>query len=400
MYNEKILSQLNELKYLHVIKKSNISVMSKKNSFHDMVKFYAQINKEDVVQKISYKATGCTHFIVFCNHFCTLVEGKKVKDALKVNEQKLEEFVELDESRKHILKIIIDTFALLIKKYRKGVEKGIIEPVEVSEESNNESIVSVKNTQVVEKKINSITKEHKDIEYIKDAKIKIKKEKKSQKAKMIVVDDDITEDVVVNNTQEKVETKKTSKTNKKVEKDNKEKKEVKSTKTKKDEKSENKKSVNKSTVDNREEVKSKENKSDLNSKSKKLKITNESKNSEVVSVVEDKPKALKLIKEDKKVAPKTKKSSQKVQSETKVKSSKNKVSTKSNVNKNEETQEEVEIQKIDDTNLQTENLDQNNEVAIAMTDVEIIEPETEVQPSELQPIQKQTVVVERTEKYY
>lgn len=187
MYNEKILSQLNELRYLHVIKNANISVMSKKNTYHDMVKFYAQINKEDVIQKISYKATGCTHFVVFCNHFCNLVEGKSVKDALKVNEQKLEEFVELSESRKHITKIIVDTFALLIKKYRKGIEKGLIEPVEVSISSSEEVKESKKITS--EKKIKAITKEHKEIKYTTDSKLTKKENKTTKKTKTDTIAD-------------------------------------------------------------------------------------------------------------------------------------------------------------------------------------------------------------------
>lgn len=144
MYDEKILSQLNALNYLHVIKKSNVNIMSKKNAFGDMVKFYAQINSNDVVEKISYKATGCTYFLVFCNHFCQLVEGKSIKEALKINAESLEQFVELDENRKHVTGIIINTFALLIKKYRKGVEKGTILPVGVEEKKSAKPAEKVK----------------------------------------------------------------------------------------------------------------------------------------------------------------------------------------------------------------------------------------------------------------
>ncbi len=133
MYNEKILNQLDNLKYLGAIKGSNITSVSKPNEFGDTVKFYAQINKEDVIQKISYRASGCTHFLVFANYFCSLVEGKTVKAALAVKPEKLESFVELDESKKHIIKIILDGFALLVRKYRKGIEKGKIEPCEVEE---------------------------------------------------------------------------------------------------------------------------------------------------------------------------------------------------------------------------------------------------------------------------
>lgn len=137
MYNEKILNQLDNLKYLGALKGSNISVVSKPNEFGDTVKFYAQINKEDIIQKITYRASGCTHFLVFCNYFCSLVEGKTIKSALNVKAEKLENFVELDEGKTHIITIILDAFALLIKRYRKGVEKGKIEPCETEQKGED-----------------------------------------------------------------------------------------------------------------------------------------------------------------------------------------------------------------------------------------------------------------------
>ena len=133
MYNEKILNQLDNLKYLGALKGSTVSIVSKPNEFGDAVKFYAQINKDDIIQKISYRASGCTHFLVFCNYFCSLVEGKTVKAALNIKAEKLENFVELDESKIHIVPIILNAFALLIKRYRKGVENGKIEPCAVEE---------------------------------------------------------------------------------------------------------------------------------------------------------------------------------------------------------------------------------------------------------------------------
>jgi len=179
MYNEKILSQLKNLNFLYVIKKSNVSAISKKNVFGDTVKFYAQINTNDVIQKISFKATGCTHFIVFCNHFCELVQGNTIENSLKISGDDLEQFVQLDENRKHIIKIILDTFALLIKKYRKGVEKGKIIPLEVEEVSTSTYTKTSKNKNEI--KISSITKEHKDIQYVKESKEKTKLRKSKKK---------------------------------------------------------------------------------------------------------------------------------------------------------------------------------------------------------------------------
>lgn len=164
MYNDIILNRLQNLKYLSTIKKSNISITSKRNKFHDMVKFYARIDKDEIIQKISFKATGCTYFLVYCDYFCELVEGKNIKNALKINSEKLESLNALDDSRKHVVDIILNTFALLIKKYRKGVEKGKIkpcdtdevvtkaEPVNKTKKANNSLEKIVVNMTVLEKK--------------------------------------------------------------------------------------------------------------------------------------------------------------------------------------------------------------------------------------------------------
>lgn len=119
MYNEKILNALNNLTYLSSLKNSTVSITSKKNKFGDTVKFYAMITEDGVIDKFTFKASGCTYFIVFCNYFCELVEGKTIKEALKINREKLENFVVLEDSRVHVADIIIATFAMLIKKYNK-----------------------------------------------------------------------------------------------------------------------------------------------------------------------------------------------------------------------------------------------------------------------------------------
>lgn len=132
MYNEIIINRLKNLTYLSTLKNSNATAITKKNPYGDIVKFYAQINKNNVIQAISFKATGCSYFIALSSYFCEIVEGKTIDEALKIKEKDLMAFAELDESKHHIYPIILSTFALLIKKYRKGLEMGKITPCEVS----------------------------------------------------------------------------------------------------------------------------------------------------------------------------------------------------------------------------------------------------------------------------
>lgn len=220
MYNEKILNQLDNLKYLGALKGSTVSIVSKPNEFGDAVKFYAQINKDDIIQKISYRASGCTHFLVFCNYFCSLVEGKTVKSALNIKAEKLENFVELDESKTHIVPIILNAFALLIKRYRKGVESGKIEPcaveekvettpksrpmtskaftkvvgeimknIELSKNNNNQIAVS-KNNEKPSKEDNKIKKDNVDVKTIAEVEVKVEdKATTPKKVKKIKVEE-------------------------------------------------------------------------------------------------------------------------------------------------------------------------------------------------------------------
>ena len=72
MHNEVILNRLANLKYLSSLKKSNVSIMSKPNQYNDAVKFFAQINSDNIIQKITFKATGCSTFLVICDYFCEI----------------------------------------------------------------------------------------------------------------------------------------------------------------------------------------------------------------------------------------------------------------------------------------------------------------------------------------
>lgn len=132
-----IISRLTDLKYLGKIKKFNVSHISKKSEYHDIVKFYAQINKDNVIQKISFQATGCTTFMAVCSYFCEMIEGKKVTTALKVNRDNFESVVKVKEKDEHVFAIILNTFKLLINKYNKGVESGKIIPAEVIDTKDN-----------------------------------------------------------------------------------------------------------------------------------------------------------------------------------------------------------------------------------------------------------------------
>ena len=129
MYNEIIANRLNNLKYLAPLKKSNVSIISKANKYGDVVKFFAQINENNIIQKITFKATGCSALLSLCDYFCEIITGKNIDDANNLTYNDLSEFASLDQSKEHVYEIILDTFKLLIKKYKKGVEKNKIIPI-------------------------------------------------------------------------------------------------------------------------------------------------------------------------------------------------------------------------------------------------------------------------------
>ena len=114
MIDNKIISRLEHLTYLGRVKGFNVSIVSKKPEYHDIVKFYAQINTDNRIQKISFQASGCTTFMAMCSYFCELIEGMKVSSASKVTKEDLEKFVKADKSSEHVYPIIFDTFQLLL----------------------------------------------------------------------------------------------------------------------------------------------------------------------------------------------------------------------------------------------------------------------------------------------
>ncbi len=180
MYNQDVIDRLNNLTNLYALKNANAKVISKKNEFGDVVKFFAQINTENVIQRITYKASGCTTFMALCSYFCEIVEGKTIEKALKINENDLEKFSKLEDSKKHVYKIILDTFALLIKKYRVGVQKGKIVPCEPMKDFPQTKKVKKSTKKAIDiKKIVDINEN-----YLLDTpKKKVKKDKVSNKEK-------------------------------------------------------------------------------------------------------------------------------------------------------------------------------------------------------------------------
>lgn len=152
MYNQDVIDRLNNLTNLYALKNANVKIISKKNEFGDMVKFFAQINTENIIQRITYKATGCTTFMALCSYFCEIVEGKTIDKALKINEKDLEKFSTLEESKTHVYKIILDTFALLIKKYNVGIKKGKIISCEPLKEIEVPKAKTTKKTNKIDEK--------------------------------------------------------------------------------------------------------------------------------------------------------------------------------------------------------------------------------------------------------
>lgn len=180
MYNQDVIDRLNNLTNLYALKNANAKVISKKNEFGDVVKFFAQINTENVIQRITYKASGCTTFMALCSYFCEIVEGKTIEKALKINESDLEKFSKLEDSKKHVYKIILDTFALLIKKYRVGVQKGKIVPCEPMKDIPQTKKVKKSSKKTVDiKKIVDINENY----LLDTSKKKVKKDKVSNKGK-------------------------------------------------------------------------------------------------------------------------------------------------------------------------------------------------------------------------
>jgi len=139
-----VLKRLENLPYLSVLRSRNISILSKSNNFHDSVKFFAQIDDKNVIKKISFKASGCTAFMLMCSYFCELVEGKKISTALKINVEDLEKLMTLKDSQKHVVDIITKTFALMINKYNKGVAKGTIIPIKSDDSESKDEIAQDK----------------------------------------------------------------------------------------------------------------------------------------------------------------------------------------------------------------------------------------------------------------
>jgi len=172
---EQVISRIKDLKYLGRIKNFNISAVTKNKEFNDVVKFYAQITSDNKIEKISFQVSGCTKFMAVCSYFCEMIEGMKVASALKLTVDDIKKVIDVNSVNDHEYIVVIETFALLIKKYNKGVSKGIVQPVEVEKTSkpdNETNETSAKETKVSTKEKTKKATKKED-----------KKEKRSKKTK-------------------------------------------------------------------------------------------------------------------------------------------------------------------------------------------------------------------------
>lgn len=153
MLDSKIISRLGDLKYLGKIKGANAALVSKKSKYHDIVKFYIQINVDNKIQKISYQASGCSTFMAVCSYFCELIDGMKVSSALKITKDDLDKVVKVKESNEHVFPIIFETFKQLINKYNKNLEKGKVKPAEIIESNTKQITAKPKTKDIIIDKI-------------------------------------------------------------------------------------------------------------------------------------------------------------------------------------------------------------------------------------------------------
>ena len=172
---EQVISRIKDLKYLGRIKNFNISAVTKNREFNDVVKFYAQITSDNKIEKISFQVSGCTKFMAVCSYFCEMIEGMKISSALKLTVEDIKKVIDVNSINDHEYIVVLETFELLIKKYNKGVSKGIVAPVENAKIAKEEK----EELESVEKEIKTTAKE----KIKRPTKKEDKKAKKTKKTK-------------------------------------------------------------------------------------------------------------------------------------------------------------------------------------------------------------------------
>ena len=124
MYNDKVMEIFQNPKNVGELKGANGIGTVGNEACGDIMKLYIKVDKNEVITNATFKTFGCAAAIVSSSVATEMIKGKKIEEALKLeNEQILDYLGGLHDNKIHCSILAKEALEAAVKDYRKRIKK-------------------------------------------------------------------------------------------------------------------------------------------------------------------------------------------------------------------------------------------------------------------------------------
>lgn len=124
MYNNKVMEIFQNPKNVGELKGANGIGTVGNEACGDIMKLYIKVDKNEVITNASFKTFGCAAAIVSSSVATEMIKGKKIEDALKLENQQILDYLGgLPDNKIHCSILAKEALEAAVKDYRKRIKK-------------------------------------------------------------------------------------------------------------------------------------------------------------------------------------------------------------------------------------------------------------------------------------
>ena len=124
MYNDKVMEIFKKKKNVGELKGANGIGTVGNEACGDIMKLYIKVDKNEVITNATFKTFGCAAAIVSSSVATEMIKGKKIEEALKLENQQILDYLGgLPDNKIHCSILAKEALEAAVKDYRKRIKK-------------------------------------------------------------------------------------------------------------------------------------------------------------------------------------------------------------------------------------------------------------------------------------
>lgn len=124
MYNDKVMEIFQNPKNVGELKGANGIGTVGNEACGDIMKLYIKVDKNEVITNATFKTFGCAAAIVSSSVATEMIKGKKIEEALKLENQQILDYLGgLPDNKIHCSILAKEALEAAVKDYRKRIKK-------------------------------------------------------------------------------------------------------------------------------------------------------------------------------------------------------------------------------------------------------------------------------------